>query len=288
MNAQDQPKIIAALKLIATATLWAIIWIPLRGEWYEPILQHRFTKSTAFVLWIVIVLVTSAIVEIGFIYWLIRREKAASFRKFIKIERLDIQGIWLTVGLGFGIQLVNVALLQRYIFEPAKNFLLKLGFPGPQIGLGTSELVPELSTTQAVFLTFLLLAFWWSEIPEELFFRGYFQNQIQEITGKNVAIIFSALFWALAHLWGLANTLERFVLGLVYAIAFRLRQNTSGPMIAHPVGNRALMLSFVIPQIFGQSPDLGGRVTWLIIVGLNIVLLLLVIRGWGALKLDRS
>jgi membrane protease YdiL (CAAX protease family) len=149
-------------------------------------------------------------------------------------------------------------------------------------------MIPELSTMQAIFLTTFTLAFWWSEIPEELFFRGYLQNQMQEIAGKNAAVIFSALCWALAHLWGLANTLERFTLGLAYAIVFRIRQNTTGPMIAHPVGNRALILSFIIPQIFGTSPGSSTINTWLYIVGIYIVLIVIVKAGWQALKLDRK
>jgi hypothetical protein len=58
-------------------------------------------------------------------------------------------------------------------------------------------------------------------------------------------------------------------------------------MIAHPVGNRALLLGFVIPQIFGSVPDDGGGTIWLI-VGINLVLIGLVVAGWRTLKLDRN
>ena len=59
-------------------------------------------------------------------------------------------------------------------------------------------------------------------------------------------------------------------------------------MIVHAVGNRALLLGFVLPQIFGRLPASQDMSTWLLVAGLEVVFLLLVIAGWRALKLDRE
>lgn len=276
------------VKFIALAILWAAPWLFLHGELYQPWLEHRFAPTTAFVVGIVLPFVSIAIFEVVFLFLLVKHEQVGDFRQFFKIERLDLPGIWLTLGLGVVLQVINATFLWRYVLEPARNFLLALGLPGPKIGLGSGAIVPPLSPAQAVFLTVFLILFWWLEAPEELFFRGFLQNQIQQVIGKNPAVILSALLWALAHWWGLANTLERFLYGCVYALVFRMRQNTTGPMICHPIGNRALLLGYILPQIFGTRPDPRSTATWLLIVGLYIVLLLLVTMGWRALQLDKG
>lgn len=132
-----------------------------------------------------------------------------------------------------------------------------------------------------------MLLFWWWNIPEELFFRGYIQNKLQDVTDKNTAMFLSALIWDVAHLWGLVNILERFLSGLIQlALPFRLRQNTTPPMIVHSVGNRSLLLAFVIPQIWGTT--LTDVQVWLFILSLDITLIIAVIAGWKILKLDRA
>jgi len=147
-------------------------------------------------------------------------------------------------------------------------------------------MVPALSLLHAGLLTAFLLLFWWVEVPEEMFFRGYIQNKLQALARKNVAVFLSALVWDLAHLWSLANLLERFFYGLIYAIVFRLRQNTTGPMIVHPLGNRALVLAYLVPQIWGHRPDNANPFTWLTLLGIYILLLLGAIGLWRMLKLD--
>ncbi len=275
------------VKLIALAIVWAIIWLLLRPELYLPFLSQRFSISTAYVLTMIIFMTAIAIFGVVFLIWLVRNEKVHDYRKFFKIEVLDIKGIWLSCGLGLALQIFNMAFLWKHLLEPAKNFLLSLGISGPNIGLGTGEMVPQLSPLQAFLFTVFLLLFWWIEVPEELFFRGYIQNKLQEIVGKDMAIFLSALIWDFCHLWGLVNVVERFFYGLVYAFVFRTRQNTTGTMIDHAIGNRALLLGFVTPQIWGMIPNSQGTGTWLFVLGLYAILLLLVIACWKALKLDR-
>jgi len=252
MRVQNKGRLL--VKLIALTLLWAVVWLFLHGERYQPWLEHRFAPATAFIVGIVLAFVATALFEVVFLFLLVKHQEVSDFRQFFKIERLDLPGIWLTLGLGIILQVINAAFLWRSVLEPARNYLLALGIPGAKIGLGTGEIVPALSPAQALFLTVFLILFWWLEAPEELFFRGYLQNQLQPIIGKNPAVILSALLWALAHVWGLANTVERFLYGFVYALVFRMRQNTTGPMICHPIANRALLLGYILPQIFGKLP----------------------------------
>jgi membrane protease YdiL (CAAX protease family) len=55
--------------------------------------------------------------------------------------------------------------------------------------------------------------------------------------GKNIAVPLSAVMWDLSHLLGLVGIAERFFYGLVYAVVFRLRQNSTPTMIVHPIGH---------------------------------------------------
>jgi len=283
---QSKRKMLA--KVIALTLLWAIPWLFLHGDLYQSWLVNKYTESTAFVVEIVLSFLSIIVFEIGFLYLFVKRERIKDFRKYFKIERLDTRGIWLGLELGLLLQVINVAFLGKVLLEPAKNFLLELGIPGPQIGLSTGEIIPHLSPPQAMFLSVFLILFWWLEVPEELFFRGYLQNQMQEVFGKNTALFLSALVWALAHLWGLANTLERFLYGCVYAFVFRMRQNTTGTMIDHPLGNRSLLLGFTLPQIIGIQLDPHGSSAWILVAVVYVALILLVIKGWHVLKLDRK
>jgi len=274
------------IKLIVLVFLWAIVWYFVHGEIYEQFLNSQFDSSTAFILFIVISFVSVVVFQIAFLAFIIKKEKVKSFRSFFKIETLDIKGIWLCLGLGLIMQVINAAFLFKLLLEPARNFLISLGISGQKIGLGSGEMVPLLSSSQAIFLTVFLLLFWWVEIPEELFFRGYIQNKLQDIVGKNIAMFLSALIWDISHLWGLINILERFFYGLIYALVFRSRQNTTAPMIVHPIGNRSLLLAVIIPQIWGRKLDTVP--TMLFTLFLYITLILLVIIGWRILKLDRK
>lgn len=285
--AQRAPARIAFPKLIGLLVLWIAIWLPLHSGPFDSFLERNFTASTAYVLSLVAQIAPLAVLLSAFVFLLARFERPASVRQLFKIEKLDVKGIWMTFGLGIALQLLNAAFLWKYVLQPARNFLLSLGVPGPAIGLGTGSDMPLLAPGQALFLAVFMLLFWWLEVPEELFFRGYLQNQLQGIVGRNAAMLLSALFWALAHAWGLANTLERLLYGLVYAFVFRVRQNTTGPMLVHPLSNRALVLGLVLPQILGVHLNPQGIGTWLFILALYVALLLAAIAGWRLLRLDR-
>lgn len=273
-------------KIAAMVAFLAFVWYFLHGEVYAPYLNSLFPASTAFILQIVIAFVSSGTFMVAFIYFLFKKESKINFRSFFKIERLDVKGIWLALALGLIVQVINVAFLYTLLLEPARNFLISLGLSGGKIGVGSGEIVPLLSPFEATFLTAFLLLFWWVEVPEELFFRGYIQNKAQDVIGKNAAMFLSAFLWDITHLFGLVNLVERFIYGLVYGFIFRVRQNTTPTMIVHPMGNRALLLAVVIPQIWGVT--LQGASQWIFLLFLSLALPFAVIVGWKILKLDKK
>lgn len=244
-------------KIAAMVAFLAFVWYFLHGEVYAPYLNSLFPASTAFILQIVIAFVSSGTFMVAFIYFLFKKESKINFRSFFKIERLDVKGIWLALALGLIVQVINVAFLYTLLLEPARNFLISLGLSGGKIGVGSGEIVPLLSPFEATFLTAFLLLFWWVEVPEELFFRGYIQNKAQDVIGKNAAMFLSAFLWDITHLFGLVNLVERFIYGLVYGFIFRSECLFPRSLIAksvsirHPwesskssLGNSSVTISF--------------------------------------------
>jgi len=260
----------------------------LHGELYQPYLYRVFSESKAYVLGIVIGFLSLAVFMTAFLFFLTRKERVTDWRAFFKVERLDIRGIWLCFGLGVLLQTLNAAFLWNFVLKPVRDFLSSLGLSGSAIGLGTGGTVPALAPNQAILLTVFLLVFWWLEVPEELFFRGYLQNKFQSIVGKNTTAVISAIVWDLAHLWGLVNILERFLYGLLYGFIFRLRQNTTPTMIVHPIGNRSLLLAVIAPQIWGVTISPTSPSGILLLLGINAALIVLITAIWRFLRSDRG
>ncbi len=271
--------------MLALIVLLPVVWLLLHGELYDPILNSMYSQSTAFVLGVVTSFVAVGAFGIGYVYLIIKLEKTKDARRFFKVERLDVKGIWLCFGLGLALQIINAAFLWQLVLKPARDFLSSLGLSGSLIGVGSASVVPSLSPAQAAFLTLFLLIFWWIEVPEELFFRGYVQNRLQNVVGKNIALLLSATIWDLSHLFGLVSIVERFFYGLVYAVTFRLRQNSTPTMIVHPIGNRSYLLAATIPAIFGTTLDTGPSLLLTLLI--DIFLLLAVISLWKKLRIDR-
>lgn len=264
--------------------LWTVLWYLLHGEFLQPALAQQFSPGVAYILYLILSFVPLALVQVAMVFLVLKVERVKQPRAYLRIERLDVPGLWLCFGLGLGVQILNLLLLWPLLLLPARNWLASLGLSGAPIGLGTGTALPAFSPPEALFLTLFLLLFWWLEVPEELFFRGYVQGRLQDLVGKNVAMLLSALVWDLAHVWSLVNIVERFLYGLVYAAVFRLRQNTTATMLVHPLGNRSLLFAVLIPQLVG--PALGQVQTLLLSLLLYILMLLLVIAGWRRLGLD--
>lgn len=290
-----KPAIAAARQkgwLIACLLFWWLIWI---AVWYWPhsnafqsFFDARYSPSEGYVIKMIATFLSLAALMTGFLAILTKRERVKDWRQFFGIERLDIKGIWLCLGAGVLVQALNAAFLWKFILNPTRDFLATHGLGGPLIGLGSGSTVPLLSPLLATFLTVFMLVFWWLEAPEEMFFRGYLQRGFQAIVGENKAAVISALIWDLAHVWGLVNIIERFLYGLIYGFIYRFRQNTTPTMIVHPLGNRALILSVTIPQIWGVSINPTSTVGILLLLGIYVALITLVIVFWKLFHLDRT
>jgi membrane protease YdiL (CAAX protease family) len=220
---------------------------------------------------------------------LVKHDKIKDFRSAFKIERLDTKGISLGFSLILLVNFLNLTLFSFFL-EPIRTFLASIGVTGGAIGFASSNIVPLLSPLEATALTIFLLGFWWLEVPEELFFRGYIQNNLQNYTGKKTATFLSALIWDLSHIFNLISIVDRFFSGLALSYLFSKRQNTTPSMIVHPIGNRALLLAIVIPQIWGFTLDPASSPLVILVLDLAIfaMLLIAVIVGWKLLKLDRQ
>lgn len=172
----------------------------------------------------------------------IRLEKPSEVLRFFKVGPVDPLGILMIVVLVALLDGLEMGFLRRLVYEPARSFLSSLGLPG-QATLSVS-FAPD---PHLVGINVLLLVLvFWVEVPEELFFRGYIQNHLQDEVGLNLAIFVGALVWAFWHLFTLADVLRILVLGLAFGLVFRLRQNTTPLAIWHPLGNRLLVLFSLI------------------------------------------
>ncbi len=284
-NTQKRHKVRLAGALLALAVVWAVIWYWPHSTFFES-LFNGFAAEKAYLLMMVASFVVIAAFEIGFLFVLVRRERVKDIRQFFKIESLDIKGIWLCFGLGIVLQGLNAAFLWNLVLKPARDFLAFHGFSGALIGLGTGSTIPTLSPYLALLLTIFLLVFWWIEVPEELFFRGYLQNKFQSIVSKNKAALISAIIWDLAHVWGLVSIVERFLYGLIYGFVFRLRQNTTATMFVHPLGNRALALAVLIPQIWGATVNPTSLTGIALLMGIYVALISIIILLWKVMRFD--
>ncbi len=169
-------------------------------------------------------------------------EKPINFRQFFKIGPIDFKGLGLIVLLVVILDALEILFLRRLVYEPVRLFLVSLGLPG-QASLNIS-IAPDPHLLGINIL--LLLLIFWIEAPEEIFFRGYVQNHLQDHVGPNLALFLGALIWTTWHIFALADVLHILFLGLAFSLVFRLRQNTTPLAIWHPLGNRLLLLfSFI-------------------------------------------
>ncbi len=176
---------------------------------------------------------------VGSVIWL---EKPSNIRRFFSIGPIDLKGLGLIILLVAILDALEILFLRRLVYEPVRSFLASLGLPGqPTLNVGFA---PDPHWVGINIL--LLLLVFWVEVPEEIFFRGYVQNHLQDHVGQNFALFLGAFVWAFWHLFALADVLRIFVVGLAFSLVFRLRQNTTPLAIWHPLGNRLLVLVSLI------------------------------------------
>lgn len=169
-------------------------------------------------------------------------ERPPDVRAFFKLGRFDWVSFGLVALLTFGLNALERLFLRRLLFEPARLFLLSIGlWDRPSAGIGLQR-DPHFVVLNVVLLVLVV----WIEAPEEVFFRGYIQNHLGDRIRPTVALFASTALWALWHLFAPAEFVRVFAYGLVFGLAFRLRQNTTALAVWHPVSNRILMLAYLL------------------------------------------
>jgi membrane protease YdiL (CAAX protease family) len=222
-------------------------------------------------------------VSLALVVWLvIRIEKPRDWKAFLRVGPPDLYGMFLYWAFSTIFVGVSALFLQNWLWTPIQDFLQSLGLPGePQ---GASLPVPsiQLSPTRAVVGFVLLLLVIWAEVPEEFFFRGYVQNQLQGRYGRVAAVFLGALLWTSMHVgFAPANFVETICWGMfTMGPVFALRQNVTPNAIMHPLDNRAGLMAIVFLQIFGVSIS-GAWTYWLVENAFLWILALSVVGAWS-------
>lgn len=222
------------------------------SEWLKKIISSNFaglTSGEVDYLVFVVQALFSGLLLLLLVFVVIWQEKPVSVRQFFKIGPVDFKGLGLIVLLVAILDALEIGFLRRMVYEPVRLFLASLGLPG-----SASLNVNFTPDPHLIVLNVLLLLFiFWIEVPEEIFFRGYVQNHLQETAGLNAAVFLGAFIWTFWHFFALADFLHILVLGLAFSLVFRLRQNTTPLAIWHPLGNRLLLL-FSLISMFLTRP----------------------------------
>lgn len=176
------------------------------------------------------------------VVWL---ENPASIRNFLKIGPVDWRGIGLIALLTALLNVMEAAFLRRLVYEPVRLALISIGLRGSPATEISFTPDPSLAGLNILLLVLIL----WIEAPEELFFRGYVQNHLQERIGVGLALIAGSFIWAVWHLFDIADVFRILIYGLAYSLVFRLRQNTTPLAIWHPLGNRLLLLASILSAL---------------------------------------
>jgi len=209
--------------------------------------------------WLKMVLPTMTLGELGYIAFIITGvltglgltalvlatvwlERPTNIRQFFKLGSLDWTSVVVIV-LGIGVlDALEVTFLRRMLYEPLRLFLVSLGLWGqPSLEI---NIAPDANMTGLNLLLLLLMA--WIEAPEEIFFRGYVQNHLQEHVGANWAALLGAIIWDAWHISAPAEFFRRLLFALLFSLVFRWRQNTTALAVVHPLLNRLLALFLVI------------------------------------------
>lgn len=179
------------------------------------------------------------------VIWL---ENPGNIRQFFRLGPIDWRGIGLIALLTVILNVLEQAFLRLLVYDPIRLFLMSLGLRGqPALEAGFTPDARLIGLN-----SLLLLLIFWIEAPEEIFFRGYIQNQLQDRIGPNAALVAGAIIWSAWHLFDVADIARIFVYGLALSLVFRLRQNTTPLAIWHPLGNRLLLLINMVSAFFGS------------------------------------
>lgn len=258
VQGHDKPTMSGA----STGVLWARVVgftvlfavVALLFHPYGVVLSHFMPEVSGFrryALWAALGLAMG----IGFalIVWLVGRvEKPRNWKAFFRIGPPDLLGMFLYWASSLAFNALSRLFLKDWLWNPAQRFLESLGLPGEAIGASVPANIFHVSPIVAIVGLLLLLLTIWTEVPEEIFFRGYVQNQLQGRHGTIVGLCMGVLLWDAMHIFAPANFVERFFIGVCCAgLVFALRKNVTPCAIMHPLCNRADEIGVMFLQIFG-------------------------------------
>jgi membrane protease YdiL (CAAX protease family) len=88
-------------------------------------------------------------------------------------------------------------------------------------------------------------------ITEEIFFRGFLQNYLQEVFNrKYIALILANTIFACVHYQGgMAYMILSFIAGLFYGVAFLITQRVTASIIVHFTVNLVHIMLFTYPSL---------------------------------------
>ena len=156
-------------------------------------------------------------------------DRPSDWRSYLGLETLDWRGILFGFALLAAFTAVTKAILEPLILTMTSRIL---------VGLGFSQSASFFETSWLPLLVVLL------PVTEEIYFRGYLQNRLQDLIGPNKALLVATVTWALWHVWAPQEFLRRLLTGLcVEGVLFRWRQNTWPSLIVHTsrVAARAML-----------------------------------------------
>jgi membrane protease YdiL (CAAX protease family) len=175
-----------------------------------------------------------------FALWLVLRiERPTHWKAFFLLDQTDWPGFLILLvvrGLILGLE---GWLLFRWVWTPIQNMLIGMG-------LWTESIFPVPPRQYLLLNLIVLILISWLEIPEEIYFRGYLQPQLTARLGAFWGIVLSLLLWDLWHLGNPAMMVRRFFITLPDALLVHWRKRVWGPLILHPLGNRILVIAYLL------------------------------------------
>jgi membrane protease YdiL (CAAX protease family) len=161
----------------------------------------------------------NALLLLVIVYGIVILERPPAWRAYLGLATFDWRGVLYGFLLFILLTVVTRILLDRFILNFTSQFLSNLG------------MTQSASFYEAYRLPLVLVLL---PVAEELFFRGYLQNRLQELLSPNKGLLVATVIWAAWHVWAPQEFVRRLLAGLcVEGLLFRWRQNTWPPLIVH-------------------------------------------------------
>lgn len=130
------------------------------------------------------------------------------------------------------------------------GFSMVLGIIIIILGYNNQEVsnIPDLESIFSLPFLFIIVAF--QPIAEEIFFRGFLLQKIKSIVGKESAIIFTSIFFGLAHLsyGNVYPAISSMVLGFVLSYIVIKKDNLLPAIIGHSLYNVITIILYLMAK----------------------------------------